>query len=95
MITTYGRWVHLGSVWLFVGGVLVQGYLAGAAWNVTVRRFSETMVAIIPFGLILFIPVALGIHELYHWSHAEVVSQDKILQGKAIWLNPQFFMIRA
>ncbi len=74
---------------------LLAGYLAGAAWNVTVRRFSETMVATIPYGLILFIPVALGIHELYHWSHAEVVSQDKILQGKAIWLNPQFFMIRA
>ena len=66
---------------------LLAGYLAGAAWNVTVRRFSETMVATIPYGLILFIPVAFGIHDLYHWSHAEVVSADKILQGKAIWLK--------
>ncbi len=31
MITTYGRWAHVGAVWLFVVGVLVQGYLAGAA----------------------------------------------------------------
>ena len=25
------RWVHLGAAWVFVGGVLLQGYLAGAA----------------------------------------------------------------
>ena len=25
------RWIHLAAAWLFVAGVLVQGYLAGAA----------------------------------------------------------------
>jgi len=74
---------------------LMAGYLAGAAWNVTVRRFSETLAATLPFGLILFVPVALGMHDLYHWSHAEAVAKDALLQGKAAWLNPQFFMIRA
>ena len=31
MITTGARWVHIGAAWLFVAGVLLQGYLAGAA----------------------------------------------------------------
>ena len=31
MVTTYGRWVHIGAAWLFVGGVVVQAFLAGAA----------------------------------------------------------------
>jgi hypothetical protein len=27
----WGRWIHIGAAWLFAGGVLVQGYLAGQA----------------------------------------------------------------
>lgn len=73
---------------------LLAGFLAGAAWNVTVRRFSETLVSCLPFGLILFIPIALGIPELYIWSHADIVAKDHVLLGKAVWLNPQFFMLR-
>jgi hypothetical protein len=30
-MTTWSRWVHVGAAWLFVAGVLVQGYLAGQA----------------------------------------------------------------
>jgi hypothetical protein len=31
MIVRAGRWAHLGFAWLFVAGVLLQAYLAGAA----------------------------------------------------------------
>ena len=31
MVTRYGRLAHIGVTWLFVGGVLYQGYLAGQA----------------------------------------------------------------
>ena len=31
MMATYARWAHLGLAWIFSGGVLIQGYLAGAA----------------------------------------------------------------
>jgi Family of unknown function (DUF6220) len=30
-MTTWGRWIHVGAVWLFAAGVLLQGYLAGQA----------------------------------------------------------------
>jgi len=31
MLTRYGRLAHMAATWLFVGAVLVQGYLAGQA----------------------------------------------------------------
>ena len=31
MVTRYGRLAHIAVTWLFVGGVLIQGYLAGQA----------------------------------------------------------------
>lgn len=30
-MTVYARWAHAVAAWLFVAGVLVQGYLAGSA----------------------------------------------------------------
>ena len=30
-MTTWGRWIHIAAAWLFAGGVLLQGYLAGQA----------------------------------------------------------------
>jgi hypothetical protein len=30
-MTAFARWAHLVSAWLFAAGVLLQGYLAGAA----------------------------------------------------------------
>jgi len=31
VLTTWSRWIHLASAWLFGAGVLLQGYLAGQA----------------------------------------------------------------
>jgi hypothetical protein len=69
-------------------------FLTGSAWSVTMRRIFETVMFAIPIGALLFIPVVLGIHELYEWSHADHVAHDKILQGKAAWLNATGFTIR-
>lgn len=74
--------------------VMIQ-YLTGSAWSVPMRRFMETMMATLPVGLLLFLPVAFGVHSLYEWSHADVVAKDQLLQQKAGYLNPQWFLIRA
>jgi hypothetical protein len=74
---------------------LKVGYLTGSAWSVPMRRIAENMMITVPFGFVLFLPVLFGIHELYEWSHAEVVAKDAILTAKAPYLNPQAFTIRA
>jgi|YNPMSStandDraft_2_1061718.scaffolds.fasta_scaffold07862_3 hypothetical protein len=70
-------------------------HLVGAEWSIVLRRIPETLASAIPMMAILFIPIVLGMHNLYEWSHAEVVASDPILQHKSAWLNPTAFTIRA
>ncbi|MDX2127729.1 MAG: hypothetical protein SFU91_01690 [Chloroherpetonaceae bacterium] len=70
-------------------------HITGAEWSVVLRRIAESLAMTIPLMGILFIPIAFGIHDLYHWSHAEQVAKDELLQHKSGWLNITFFLIRA
>ncbi len=70
--------------------VMVQ-FLTGSAWSVPVRRFMETISVTLPLGIFLFTPIALGVNELYGWTH----TTDKLVLAKTSYLNPTFFFIRA
>jgi hypothetical protein len=74
--------------------VLIQ-YATQGGWGIVVRRIGETLFATIPVLAALFLPVLLGLHDLYEWSHAEAVASDPLLQWKAPYLNVPFFLIRA
>jgi len=65
-----------------------------AMWSTVLRRIMETIMISVPVMAILSIPVLLGIHDLYHWSHEDVVAGDALLQKKAAYLNIPFFIIR-
>ena len=69
-------------------------YLTGATWSVVLRRIAENFMAVIPILALLFIPVLLGIKELYHWSDPEAVAHDHLLKEKEPFLNTPFFIIR-
>jgi hypothetical protein len=82
---------------LALGGlffVLIQ-YASQGSWGIVVRRIGETVFTTIPVMAALFIPVVLGLHDLYEWSHSEAVAQDPLLQWKSPYLNVPFFLIRA
>jgi hypothetical protein len=49
----------------------------------------------LPLLAILFLPIFLGVHQIYEWSHEEVMARDPILAAKAAYLNVPFFRIRA
>jgi hypothetical protein len=74
--------------------VLIQ-YAAQGGWGVVLRRIGETTFAMLPVMAVLFLPVLLGLHHLYEWTHADAVAQDALLQWKAPYLNVPFFLIRA
>lgn len=69
-------------------------HLANAKWSVVVRRVPEALMSLVPWLIIAFIPVYLGLHDLYHWSHPDVLLHDEALAKKAVYLNPTFFAIR-
>lgn len=79
-----------------VGGlffVIVQ-HLTRAGWSVVVRRLAEGFAATLPILGLLFLPVLFGVHEIYHWGHADNLAHDALLQWKAPYLNVPFFTIR-
>lgn len=65
-----------------------------AMWSTVLRRIIEMIMMTVPVMAILVIPVLFGIHDLYHWSHEDVVAGDALLQKKAAYLNIPFFIIR-
>jgi hypothetical protein len=74
--------------------VLIQ-YAAQGGWGIVLRRIGETTFATIPVFAALILPVLLGLHDLYEWSHPEAVAEDALLRWKAPYLNVPFFLIRA
>ena len=44
---------------------------------------------------VAFVPILFGLRPLFLWARPEVVATDAILQMKAPYLNPGFFIVRA
>lgn len=70
-------------------------YVAGAVWSTPFRRIAELMTNILWIAPLFALPAIINIYshqfEMYHWVHPV---GDKILEGKASYLNPNFFLIR-
>jgi len=69
-------------------------YLAGAVWSVPMRRVNEFLAALALIVPVLAVPLLFHLHDLFHWTHPEAVEADRILTGKAPYLNVNFFIIR-
>jgi len=72
---------------------------AQAGWSPMLFRVMEGITAyLVPGGIIVFVLLVLSVLHLNHlfvWMDPEVVEHDELLQGKASYLNPVFFLIRA
>ena len=74
--------------------VLIQ-YAAQGGWGIVLRRIGENDVRDPSVMAVLFVPVLLGLHDLYEWSHAGAAEHDALLRWKAPYLNEPFFLVRA
>lgn len=69
-------------------------YLTNATWSVVLRRLGENIMMLLPVMAVFAIPMLFGLGDLYHWSHADIVHADPLLEGKSAYLNIPFFIIR-
>lgn len=69
--------------------------LSGGAWGVVTRRLIGASSRVLPVLTVLFLPIVFGMHDLYHWTHADAVAADEVLQHKQGYLNTPFFLARA
>ena len=82
--------VTLGSL-----SIVMLHHLTGGEWGVLVRRLGEAAAMTLPLMIVLFLPIAFGLHSLYIWARPEAVAADQILQHKQPYLNPVFFLVRS
>ena len=73
--------------------VLIQ-HATQAGWSVAVRRIAEVVAGTLPLFALLFVPILLGMGELFPWAQPQA-AHDALLKWKAPYLNAQFFLIRA
>ncbi len=74
--------------------VLIQ-YATQGGWGIVLRRIGETIFATLPVMAALFLPLLLGLHDLYSWAVPGAAEHDALLRWKAPYLNVPFFLIRA
>ncbi|HEX5474729.1 MAG TPA: hypothetical protein VFX12_08725 [Vicinamibacterales bacterium] len=75
--------------------MLMIQHMSGGQWGLIARRIFEAGSRVLPYCLLLFIPLALTLPHLYLWARPEAVAADHVLQLKAPYLNVPFALIRA
>lgn len=91
-LVAYLYWIGIALGSLLI---LMITHVTGGPWGIRIRRILEASTRTLPLLALLFVPIAFGVHDIYEWSHADVVAHDKILSHKSIYLNEQFFLVRA
>jgi hypothetical protein len=69
--------------------------LSGGAWGVVIRRPIGAAARVLPVMTAMFLPIALGMRQLYVWTDPALVLHDEVLQHKHLYLNTPFFLVRA
>lgn len=75
-------------------GVLLMNNVVGGTWGVTTRRLLLAAVRTLPLLVLLFIPLLIGIRDLYPWAQPEMVRHDAFLLHRQNYLNLPFFLLR-
>jgi len=95
----FRAWLIAYLLWLGVAlgsmGFMMVHHLSGGGWGLVVRRVFEASSRTLPLLSVLFIPIVLGMNTLYPWMHPDTVQADAVLRHRAVYLNFQFFVIRA
>jgi hypothetical protein len=90
--------VYVMTVVLGLMGFLVISHAMNAGWPTVVRRLAEAAMPVMPLLAVLFVPVLLGLHQLYPWTHLDTfhdAETHELLVHKAPDLHDGFFVLRA
>jgi hypothetical protein len=75
--------------------VAMISYLTQSSWGYVFRWILEAGAKTIWLMLILFIPIGVGVLQLYVWAVPANVHADAALAQKSVYLNIPFFLIRS
>jgi hypothetical protein len=78
--------------------LLMVHHLSGGAWGLGVRRIFEASARTLPLVAILFVPIVLGMKDIFIWTVPEKVTDPRLqhlIAYKEPYLNVSFFVGRA
>lgn len=87
-------WVFCVGIALGCLAIAMLHHLSRGSWGLVARRTLEAASRTLPVLVLLAVPLFFGLHDLYEWTHGEVVQADPVLQHKAPYLNVPFFLVR-
>jgi hypothetical protein len=88
---TFWTGIAVGSL-----ALLMLQHLTGGGWGLVIRRSLEAATRTLPLMAVLFIPVLIGAHSIYHeWMDPAEVAKHPAVQFKSGYLNLPFFAVRA
>lgn len=69
-------------------------YVSSAVWSTALRRPFEFLSGVIPFLIILALPLLFNMHGIFEWTHRGLFKSDPTMLIKAPYLNIPFFIVR-
>jgi hypothetical protein len=87
---TFWTGIAVGSL-----ALLMLQHMTGGGWGFVIRRVLEAATRTLPIMALLFLPIILGAHSIYEWTHKEVLEQHPVVAFKTPYLNVPFFIVRA
>ncbi len=90
---------YLVGFWICFGAgagsllLLMTQYLTGGAWGLMIRRPLEAGAKTLYVTWAGFLPLLLGVHQIYWWTTAEG-QMDKRILAKSLYLNVPFLWAR-
>jgi hypothetical protein len=70
-------------------------YVTGGRWGVVLRGVLEAAAMTVPLMLAASVPIVVGINFLYVWTDEQLMTMDRHLEPKMVYLNVPFFLGRA
>ncbi len=79
-----------------IGGLFWVGveYVSSAVWSTALRRPFEFIAGVIPFLIILALPLLFRMKTVFEWTHLSYFKDDPSMLVKAPYLNVTFFVVR-
>jgi hypothetical protein len=87
---TFWTGISIGSL-----ALLMLQHLTGGGWGFVIRRVLEAATRVLPLMALLFIPIVVGSHHIFPWTHHDIVDHHPVVATKLAYLNVPFFIVRA
>lgn len=73
-------------------GLLLVYLMTGGRWGLAAKPVLRAGAATAPWFFLFFLPIALGLHHIYVWTHDDHIAT---LHHKTVYFKPWFFILRS